>query len=299
MISAHSHYQIGSSHKFCEDFALHGSGGESGFAIVCDGCSSSGIRDGIRHPINVDFGARLLPILVRQSLREIGLDFLCIDKEGEEPNIATNVRDKLFQVLFPKIKSTFSTMNIPYSVLDTTLLIAGMNENKSGVLCIGDGAVACLSPEGFWNIYIIEYESNAPYYISYMLEEERANKYKEEFGENKINVKIFSTKDFKNILDLQTLTFESEEPVFIPNYNASKIVLFSDGIETFGTIEERKRGICRSVLEPMSKLLDFPHIKGEFVTKRFNVLNQWSKKNELTHTDDLSMAVVGRVIEGE
>ena len=48
MITAHSHYQIGSSHKFCEDFALHGFNEEGGYAIVCDGCSSSGFLNGIR-----------------------------------------------------------------------------------------------------------------------------------------------------------------------------------------------------------------------------------------------------------
>ena len=50
-MNADYYIEKGQSHDFCEDFALAGKIGESAYAILSDGCSSSE---------HVDLGARLL-----------------------------------------------------------------------------------------------------------------------------------------------------------------------------------------------------------------------------------------------
>lgn len=296
MISSNSYFQIGNSHKFCEDFALHYHDENHGLAIVCDGCSSSGILNGMRSPINVDFGSRILANIMKNLINEFGIEAISM--------MSFNNKNKYSNSIFCNLKlqilTALNSMDIPVGVLDSTCIVAGMdNSGKGRVAFLGDG-VCVFQSKNFWRICVVEYESGAPYYISYLLSESRGCGYSENFGKNSKKVTFYNyyldtntfVKDCEHITDSQeylVLNFNQNEI----QYN--NVSVFSDGIHTFGTREQIRSGKNIEINKIIDILCKFHNIKGEFVIKRFNLLNNWCKENSINHYDDLSMSCVGIV----
>src|ERR1017187_1833610 len=108
------HFEIGNSHRICEDYALSGQTKEVTYVILSDGCSSG---------IDVDVGARLVALSARRTLFE----------NGFEMSYDTFGKVTLFNL--DKISSYLSLHPL---ALDATLLVTWIRNNKFTTYIYGD-----------------------------------------------------------------------------------------------------------------------------------------------------------------
>lgn len=280
IINSNSYYQIGNSHKFCEDFALHGKNSDGVYAIVCDGCSSSGFENGFRNPINVDFGARVLAFLAKQTIEEFGI----FNITNHFPELMH--RDMLY-TLVEKSKKFMRDFNVSSSFFDVTLVVSVLSrDGLDYTMVLGDGCVLYKSSKTkSYKVYNVRFPSGAPFYISYLLDDKRKDIYFSQFDNKKIIEKISFQEDGES--DKENVELKCDDYVFFQEDFYEQISIFSDGIESF------KESSGKNLFEiALTKFIDFSNTKGEFAIKNFNVLNTWMKKNNVVHYDDLAMGSI-------
>jgi len=280
---------MGSTHKVCEDFALSGfnffgkedetqnEDNTSYHAIVCDGCSSSGVLNGRRNSLNVDFGARILAACAVDSIEPTFGDI-----KNEEKAFKARV--------LKKVKTAITSMGLSVNILDATLLVAKTFGSKRIVYAYGDGTIVLKYPDGSFVIYNISYSGNAPYYLSYDVAGLK-DKYISNYGQmgKKVRKIIYQNDELK--LDSE-YDLDSTE-TFILESKDSDVFLFSDGIESF-TKNSRDFVPFTDIL---AKSLDVKGKRGEYLHRVTNLLNRYCEKEGLYHTDDYSTAGIITVEE--
>ena len=194
-------YKIGNSHQVCEDYSAIG----KNIAALADGCSSS---------LDTDTGAR---ILVNLMIRYPNLD----------------LRDLIKNAMI--IALSFSHPHC----LDCTLGSISIDGQNCLIQLIGDGVVVLESKNNTLEYFVIDYEHNAPVYLSYLLGSS-ITQYKEKFGNWKCEILNGRIGEIipKNNIKLYELTNDPiygipifKKEIKIVDYN--KIYLFSDGLGSF------------------------------------------------------------------
>ena len=299
MYNADSYFKMGSSHKVCEDFALHGSFESSSgdpvyYGIVSDGCSSSMIENGIRLPVNVDTGARLWCLVAEQAIKETIYTF------G-----STDFLFSLKTTILRKMNILVCNLDIPLPALDCTLLIAIVYKNNFFYAVWGDGIVIGRYDK-FVGVSVIEYESGAPYYLSYELDRKRSLQYFEQFGDYKQKVKSYAFK-INEESSFEELTREENDlyphASFFDNIKIRKedcpkgyISVISDGAMSFRQkIEGQYERKVLSLEDLLPHLAYFKGVRGNFLGRSMNLLDRWMKKEHIDHYDDLSIATVAQL----
>lgn len=141
-------FAIGDTHVVCEDFAVAGTtAGGQGFAIVCDGCSSSP---------QTDVGARLLAAAARVPLAQ-----------GWLPGVE----------VVEQAAAAAALLRLPPCCLDATLLMALTDAEGCRVRVFGDGVVAARRRDGELQVHRFEHPDGAPPYPSYTLDPERQQRW--------------------------------------------------------------------------------------------------------------------------
>lgn len=251
------HYRTGKSrHKSCEDYTLSGSE-PMPYLIVCDGCSSSP---------QTDIGAMLLAVSARNHIREMMAD-----------NPIPPDYYALGNNVIRRAAASASLLEIPQYSLDATLLAAICTGGHVFVYVYGDGFVITKDSSGV-HIREIRFESNAPYYLSYLLNEDRRNAYQRESDTPKI------------IADGQTVNLAYHAPVFF-DFQAdqlSMLMLGSDGLSSFTDMQ----GHPLSAHEVISEFIAFKNFKGEFVKRRAKRAITDFEKRLVINTDDVSVAAM-------
>jgi hypothetical protein len=267
-------FQIGTSHKVCEDFALVSKSplGLRSFALVADGCSSSMVEGGMRCPINVDIGARLLALAAKKAISDRYM-------KPEEEN------EVLQEKILENLKIAKSIYELPSSVFDSTLVLAVLDQCTLRLFWYGDG-VAVIETDLFIDVITVEFLSGAPYYLSYQLSRERNQAYyKDFFGQSmkktwvRIDKKTGENRD--GYSEYVPTSYQYDVYDHLERYSCMTVTLFTDGVNTFNT-EDRLKTIvdCAS----------YPSKVGAYVWKRVNLLNKWMRKSEISHYDDLGIA---------
>lgn len=300
-IKTDSHYTIGDSHKYCEDFALHGNeelfDGELAYAIVCDGCSSSMTRGGIRLAENVDIGARLMALAARQTLFHFAGEWLDqYDEVFYVKNFEVNQK-RFSDIVLAKINSFKNACSLHPSVFDTTLLVAFYIKRKEksfgGVFVFGDGAVL-VENNKLLTFYNINFPTGAPYYLSYQLDYERNKLYNQQFG----GIKFFDSFSLNKETELTVEPtgvdkYDFSSQIFIPlDTDSLKVTLFSDGVCSFSCNKE-ENSLERINCDPFEIARELSNYKinnGEFVKKSLNLWTRKAKKSNHSHYDDLAIA---------
>ena len=287
-----SHYEIGCSHKVCEDFAIHGSfeapnGSILHYGIVSDGCSSSMNEGGVRNPINVDIGARLLCLVAKQVIRE-SLPTLKVLDVG----LYTSLRCSIMS----KIDIQLRQLNLPIPVVDCTLLVNVVYENKGFTAIFGDG-VFVRECDSYIEIFIIGYESGAPYYMAYHLDGERDLRYKKKFGDGKKTIKRIIFNKNEGTFEEQNSSMEYNSCLFyitdidvFPNLRSS---IISDGVLTYQMKNSKgceKLDIPPRVIIP--KLTNVNGVNGNFLGRIMNLVHRWERNEEVAHYDDMSISSI-------
>ena len=257
-------FWIGKDHNICEDFALAEVDNIGiAYAIVSDGCSASK---------EVDFGARVMAMAAKQSLR-LGGHTLSPPDFGND--VISNAKRAVRQ--FPYLS---------LQCLDATLLAAWVKDGIVTVNMFGDGVFIHRMNTGVVNSVHIHLTSNAPDYLSYNLDPLRRQAY-DKLVDNKKEVTIrMGTQG----MVVKTTALKPFEPytLTVPVEAGDVLAVVSDGINSF-----RKSDYTPI---PWEELIDeftgFKNFEGEFVLRRVSAFKRKCLKEGITHSDDISVAAI-------
>lgn len=271
IFNSDSFYEIGSSHKHCDDFALTAVGNKdlTVIASIADGCSNSA---------KSNYGAMILP--------QVTIDCIYYALHNTE----------FFQdsIINSAIRSR-DYLNLPSESLDATLFIISTDEDdwdndkknrKYRIFGYGDGAILKICHDNTVEFDYIEYPSGAPLYINYYSSPSRLKLYEDTYG---LQRKIYRYKFTENIvtgfnLDIDTNGQNYFETGLCSDYKA--IFVMSDGIGSF--VNSNNQGIEISLV--IRALADFKSYKGEFIQRRMNGFNKYCINQGWKHLDDFSVA---------
>jgi serine/threonine protein phosphatase PrpC len=265
-MNANHEFQIGHDHKVCEDYALSEVNGNRAFAIICDGCSSS---------VFSDVGARILAHAARETLYETPMDAECFNSFGSRAIVTAQDTIKGL----PALAKT--------NVLNATLLVSWINDNKLTVFMYGDGMLFHQKKDTTSFMHV-ELASGAPDYLAYWLDKFHTENYYQEFGGAP---KEIIEGDVNQIDEgLRTKIVQPFEPVV---YQAEVspgdvISLCSDGINSF-------RAANNDIIpwkDLLPEFFGFKSTNGEFVTRRLRAFQRDCQKKQITHSDDISVASI-------
>ena len=253
---------IGSSHTICEDYALSGKNGDTPYAIISDGCSSS---------MNTDFGARLLAIAASHYIDLFS-----------KPNF----NDALINTAIDNARS----IGLPSTTLDATLLTASVVNDNVMVKAYGDGFIAAVY-DNFIQLYQIEYPSGAPFYLNYLRYPERLKLLDrthivKEYIINDERSDIVSTSESQDLGT--TLQF----PI-APSLRA--VAVMSDGIGSFSARKLESTYKIDEELSPaivVARMLNFKNYNGVFVERRMKRFKHDIQVDNWNHYDDVSIGAI-------
>ncbi len=267
MINLDTFLKIGDSHIICEDYIIQGSFPVP-FIILADGCSSSD---------NTEMGSRILCHLAKQFLlyKKIGFGVINYHKMGGW--------------IIHNAELTARQLGLKISCLDATLIISYVLDDTVYVYMYGDGAVVSQTENGAIQVDHIEYTNNAPYYLSYLIDEVRD----EIYHQNKNSKTLSMTYDDRST-NFDNLAYDAKT---ILKYNIDthqSIFICSDGIESFIKKDPTKRDI----LQPhnvLPEMMAFKNVKGEFLKRRMKRALTDLENQGITHYDDLSIGAYTRI----
>lgn len=332
-------YLIGESHSECQDYAIHQNikfnnhrekklNDSFNVLVLCDGCSSS-------HEFTkkVDFGVKIVAWNIIRTLENEFGRYLT----GNEENFFWNWNEKQkerfsreFSIdLLYKLYEFKGKYQFPIESLDATMLVAIEYRGHILQFTLGDGVCFYKLKDGTKRYQITNFNSNAPFYFSYILDGRRLGGYLDEFGHNscttetfditngnieKINYRLFFINDY----DLDLIEFTNPPSVgtldglrdynllcnvyarfMTPNIQILEDVDFigisSDGISTF--VQDGNNFIDEHQM--IKDMFDYKNFVGEFVKRKINFYKtkKW-QKNNIKHLDDISFASL-KVIDSE
>ena len=268
LMNADCYYACGSSHNVCQDYAVVDAPEETARAFVADGCGSSE---------DTDIGARLLCRLAQRywSLNDINSSAM---------NIVCTAR------------VTLDLLAVPDEALDSTLLVANADKEFCTVRMFGDGVVVVRDREGLFKVFKVEYNGNAPLYLSYFISEGRRAKYVEQ------GLGVMTVKEIRDgeVVNESEIHFKNEETAKDNSWWAmiearyhDLVLLFSDGVDSFTSVEQTETGRQKSSVSLTDVLDEFMKIKGtggEFIKRRAKRFLRDAAKRGWQHEDDFSVA---------
>jgi len=271
-MNTNSTFQIGKDHIVCEDYALSGNLQDRiTFAIVCDGCSASP---------DVDFGARALAMAARETL-----SYKLAVEDGLFPGMNPEINAERFgRVTIQKAEDICRNIRqLHPQALDATLLAAFVQGNKLTAYLYGDGVLVHRTRTGINTVHI-HLSSGAPDYLSYNLDEER----KKNYQAIKDNVKEITVT-----VNGQTIVTTSTPPLtpYVLNTEVLEgdvIAVVSDGINSFRMPNNDPLDWTTLVDE----FTGYKTTEGEFVLRRLAAFKRKCLKENITHSDDISVAAI-------
>jgi hypothetical protein len=257
MITTDVFLEIGSQHRECEDYII--SGYEPfPYIILSDGCSSSN---------NTEMGARILCHLAKQYMKYHQDEYLNYKNTGSW--------------IIHNAEMVARQLGLPLSCLDATLIIAYFRDGYIHVSMYGDGSIITKKNNNI-TIYHIDYSNNAPFYLSYQIDDIRHGIYHS--LKNDLSIKTISPDGEK--CESYAYDFQS-----IFTYRASDIdclFITSDGISSFIVESPTERRVVSEV-DILPDFMNFKNVKGEFLTRRLKKALKNLKSNDVNHYDDLSV----------
>ncbi|MEE4357530.1 MAG: hypothetical protein V2I97_13785 [Desulfococcaceae bacterium] len=131
----------------------------------------------------------------------------------------------------------------------------------------------------------ISFESNAPYYLSYRLDENRRKLYEEESG-GKMRIQCMGEE--------LTLPFHTPLLYHFPVEEYSTVIIASDGFSSFSG----SAGPLPAA-DIIGEFTAFKNYAGEFIRRRAKRAVSTYEKQSVINTDDLSLAAIYTFSEKE
>jgi len=252
--------------KNCQDYCLVDENKFFKYAVLSDGCGSS--KD-------TGFGSQLL-VQVTKS-------FLNSEKYNDYSTF-NNLRQLGNDVIF-KCRDIIRSIPICEECLDATLSVCIITDDKILVNMYGDGSLIEVDKKNEIHfIKTISFDGNAPFYLSYNLNEKRKKSYFESFGNQRID--FYSRNGLSTLNDVEpnlpSLDIGDLEDV-------SLIILTSDGIESFYNY---KTGDRISSIDIAKELIDIKSKSGEFIKRRVRKIMDNFAAKDIYNSDDLSVCAI-------
>lgn len=261
-IAADSYFCIGKTHLICQDYARH-HGADNPYLIIADGCSSSA---------DTDIGARLLALIAKRYLAQ--------SEQFDPQDFARYFTASGLQYI--------EEFGIASETLDATLVIAYRDEQHICVYVYGDACVLAQKRDGQQQCFQIEYAHNAPYYLSYRLDAERRNNYRQALAENAASAQKLHCF---NPSGAYQLDYVYDEPIkfHFDLENYQRVIIASDGLASFVDNNDGRR---IALPELAMACLAIKNRNGEFIKRRLRrLLNQLARQN-IHPLDDIAIAAL-------
>lgn len=296
MPSQDHYFEIGSTHKVCEDYAMSGvfktpqiSEGsvnyynEWQYAIVCDGCSSGS---------NSDLASRLIALGARSVMQEA---ISSMSTMYHRDNTGLALEGYMQTNLKREFLAMANAVHIHPSDFLSTLMMAVKSGGSHFVFWLGDG-VLYMKEGDREEIVHRSYPSNAPMYPAYWQNDNYLAEYKKESP--KCIEKHYVYKKQELVEHRESVVSSTAPYVHCPDWDLGitcpeMIAMFSDGIETFRGYLELPTVEEIPMLDVLRDCVAFKNCNGEFVTRRCRaVIRKLANQNGAFHEDDFSMAAI-------
>jgi len=306
-MNADAYFEIGASHTVCEDYALAGTVDDLSYAIVSDGCSSS--KD-------TDLGARLLAHIAKDVLlylkqRKVLYNGAFI--HGQFVNLFE-------ELVIKKAQEVRTALQLKVDVFDATLLVAASIGPYQRIAYVrGDGYVIAKKKNGVSQVFTLNYESNAPYYLSYEMSFDKKTAYEQQYGDVPIYYEeyVIGSEGSITLMEkedcpakyggfYQTFDNGSKPAESLANLKIQDILRFtdtiqlavsSDGLNTYEydpkiTWPEGERPKNPGVMDIIPHVTGFKNMVGQFAVRRMNRFRRDCEKDHIIHQDDVSVAAI-------
>ncbi|MBF0118834.1 MAG: protein phosphatase 2C domain-containing protein [Desulfobacterales bacterium] len=246
IVNSDSYFCMGSTHKICEDYAISGLTPRS-YVILSDGCSSA------KH---TDVGSRILCHLTEKIL---------VKENIFNPDV-------FIKNILKSMESALNLLGMQTNNFYGTLVLAYEENDMVKVVIFGDGSVITVDREGHVMLHNVLFNTNAPDYLAYHLDEKFKKAYQ-------------MTNTIKSINQYE---YELFKPIVMkfPMSNFETIAIASDGLNSF--IPKGKL----SDVEIARKFVSFKNFNGEYVKRRAAKAIKEIEKEGLVHFDDLSIGSI-------
>lgn len=272
-----SHYTIGRTHWYCQDYALQGMEPYP-HVIMADGCSASP---------NSDIGARLLVLSACQNLAH----FM---RSGEDEDRRLVLHWRLGRRIVRRAARQARMLGLDAEVLDATLLIAWCDQQAVHVHLYGDGCIVAQQAGGELMAIQVEYADNAPYYLSYLLDAERHALYQEAAGQEGIAQTISCLYETANTATRHE-SFDNPLIFFFPLAIYPTVAVATDGLASLVNLQAQQRiallAAGRAVLEHNSSATTVR----ESLEKALATLSEQS----IINIDDISIGIFTQHAEAD
>lgn len=199
--------------------------------------------------------------------------------------------EQCFDDVVKKILKVCTDLCLNCECLDATLLGCITDGKTIFIIAWGDGYIFTPKVE-----YRIEFESNAPFYISYLLDSTRAKAYEQQFSNEKSWIHVIKKED--GGIEIESVLFPStSQPTLFANIGCPEnkdftVCLASDGVTSFSLEQDNQESKIVPITKVVSDFTAYKNFQGEFVQRRVTkVLKEYNKLN-MRHFDDLSFATI-------
>lgn len=243
-----------------QDYAVTG----KDCVVLADGCSSSQYSD---------VGARILCHAMKKII-EAGI------AQGY-----TEFKDMLKWGIYQAVQC----LGIDEEAFDSTLVALFKRDGFFHVYMYGDGNILHIDKNDQITIRNYQFNQNAPYYLSYLLNEERESIYLKSVNH------VAKTLHTPVNEYITTLDPTSEISFSIPINDTNLLLIMSDGIESFSYEDEEMNRKLIHYTDICNDIIQFKNYTGEFIKRRMGskrgLINEYEKLN-IKHFDDISIAGV-------
>jgi Protein phosphatase 2C len=286
------HFEIGSTHLVCQDYALSYADDEIAYAIISDGCTSSP---------NTDIGSRLISIIARDAISYL-IRRQRFEKVIDKKLFLNNFVLTFKELVVKKCIEVKGSLNLDVNSFDATLLVAIVYQGYQPLLVgWGDGNFIIKYKNGSVRTISIFYDGNMPYYLSYRMSYEKDTAYRQEQkGLGHVAEVLPSGTamqyhhtpwEYNFMRYLDDIKGQDNNPEEV-----SQIIVSSDGLQSFQydpkSDEFQTNNKIFTLPEVYSKMIDYKNLVGEFVVRRMKSLEKENKVKHIIHTDDISCATI-------
>ncbi|MHA2043409.1 MAG: protein phosphatase 2C domain-containing protein [Candidatus Thorarchaeota archaeon] len=283
MMYADSVFNIGSTHRVCEDYALHGLPSSefpfrTSHAILSDGCSSA---------VDTDFGSRILAKAAQQ--------FIHRDYNKHSAKVFGNT-------VMAKATTACAALGLMPTSLFATLGAVFADPEYFRAFLFGDGVIAYIDNSGLMGFQHIQFPKGAPFYLLYETESALKKGYIDQFG-GTYTITNYERRNGKwEREEHDTFQIQADSPPDAFSQYSLKghqlVAIMSDGVDSVYkkiNTETTKTTENVPITEVVEELLSFkpvlsPNYNGAFVQRR--IAAAFKNNPDWEHGDDISIAAL-------
>lgn len=272
-MSADSYFAIGSTHQVCQDHAIS----DGDFVVLSDGCS--GAKDS-------DWGARFITKSAYNILKQTKPGYL----------------DKFTENVMKGAQSYAEKLELHPDCLAATFLFA-YKQHKLITACVaGDGyIVAKYRGKNKLKVFSYMYDTGAPWYPYYTMNEDLTKGYLEYYGHGKLISGITEIEDgqvtshSELVCAMKASATRVPDSVMLPTDIFDMVGIASDGLKSFVQQVKGNTSITNKPVndaQVIKDLFSFKTVEGQFVHRRCQRFLKDYASQGIKHTDDFSLGVL-------